>query len=142
MLINIFLPKYNWIFQCYMCVILLFNLGIFYFYVGEINKKINISNNNKSKEIGTNYKYMFKKIIKISKNPIIFSHQLKQINKISTNNTKYEQNIIFLKNFFQSDSTFKYYKKIKKIKKILRKNNFDSEHDFMDVIARLMCINF
>ena len=137
-IINFFL-KYNYIFKYYLCIILFFNLMMFYNFTfkilkkNKINNKLNLTNN-------INLSSMFKKLTKISNNPIIFEYQLEQINKIDYNSKKFIQyknnfiNIYEEKNFL----IYKYYKKIKN-KLINKKYNMK---DIDDIIIKLLCINF
>lgn len=137
-IINFFL-KYNFIFKYYLCIILFFNLMMFYNFTfkilkkNKINNKLNLTNN-------INLSSMFKKLTKISNNPIIFEYQLEQINKIDYNSKKFIQyknnfiNIYEEKNFL----IYKYYKKIKN-KLINKKYNMK---DIDDIIIKLLCINF
>ncbi len=137
----IFFFNHNWIFNCYLFIILLFNIFMFYNFAYIIpnanRKKTNIYYNN---DISFKYNLMFKKLIKISKNPIIFEYQLEQINKINPISNKiiqyknYIQNIYNLKN--KKNSTYKNYKKIKKTLLEKKLKNID------DIIIKLLYINF
>lgn len=84
--------------------------------------------------------FMFKKLVKISKNPIIFEYQLEQINKFlpDTNKyIKYQKYIQYINNFDnKNNSVYKYYKKIKQT---LIKNKLS---DVDEIIIKLLCVNF
>ena len=136
-----FFYNHNWIFKCYLITILLFNIFMFYYFVYIIpnpNKKN--SNIYTKNDINFKYNLMFKKLIKISKNPIIFEYQLEQINIINPISNKiiqYKndiQNIYNLKN--KKNSTYKNYKKIKKTLLEKKLKNID------DIIIKLLYINF
>jgi hypothetical protein len=136
-----FFYNHNWIFKCYLITILLFNIFMFYYFVYIIpnpNKKN--SNIYTKNDINFKYNLMFKKLIKISKNPIIFEYQLEQINIINPISNKiiqYKndiQNIYNLKN--KKNSTYKNYKKIKKT--LLEKKLINID----DIIIKLLYINF
>lgn len=146
-IINFFL-KYNFIFKYYLCFILFFNLMMFYNFTfkilkkNKINNKLNLTNN-------INLSSMFKKLTKISNNPIIFEYQLEQINKIDSNSKKfiqYKNNFINIYEEKKNDNIkkeknfliYKYYKKIKN-KLINKKYNMK---DIDDIIIKLLCINF
>jgi hypothetical protein len=114
---------------------------MFYYFVYIIpnpNKKN--SNIYTKNDINFKYNLMFKKLIKISKNPIIFEYQLEQINIINPISNKiiqYKndiQNIYNLKN--KKNSTYKNYKKIKKT--LLEKKLINID----DIIIKLLYINF
>jgi hypothetical protein len=140
--INFFLT-YNWIFKCYLLLLLIFNIFMFYNFIFVSSNTIEntkIYINNDIIDIHTKYNMIFKKLIKISKNPIIFEYQLEQINKILQNTDKYIkcQRDIYNINYSENKniSVYKNYKKIKKIllkRKILNVN---------EIIIKLICINF
>lgn len=132
----IFFLNYNWVFKYYMVLLLVFNLSIFYNFVYFLNNE-NKTTNNENKPI-INLKYMFKKIIKITKNPIIFEYQLKQINKITINSNKYVkyENIIQNVKNMDEKTINKYYKKIKQILSERKLTNIN------EIIIKLLCVNF
>ena len=139
----IFFLTYNWIFKYYLSFLLIFNIFLFYNFIFLIpkskNKNYEISFNNNNETI-TKYDFLFKKLVKISKNPIIFEYQLEQINKFlpDTNNYikyhKYIQDINNKKN--KKYSAYKYYKKIKQT---LIKNKLSNVDE---IIIKLLCVNF
>ena len=147
-----FLFVNNWIFKCYLCLLLLFNILMFYIFAFEniyTNKKTiqnNIYGKDNSTDIDANtdivirYIFMFKKIIKIAKNPIIFEYQLKQIEKIDKNSNKYNQyrkDLEKIKNNKKSLKIQQYYQNIKKI--LLSSNN---KNKVDETIIKFFCINF
>lgn len=130
----IFFLTHNWIFKCYLSFLLIFNIFMFYNFV-YIIPETNITNNECI--------FMFKKLIKISKNPIIFEYQLEQINKIIPDTTKYIKYQKYIQNMNNLDnsnnsnnSTYKYYSKIKQT---LIKNKLLNVDE---IIIKLLCINF
>lgn len=138
MLINIFLPEYNWIFKYYLLSILLFNLSIIYNFIFRIPTKIN-SINFLNDNVEDKYIFMFKKIIKIAKNPIIFEYQLKQIKTANINDNKYNQYKKYLKKVKNKQNNL--YKQYKILKKIFYKKNV-SHTEFDEILIKLLCVNF
>lgn len=130
----IFFLTHNLIFKYYLSLLLIFNIFMFYNFVYIIPKtnKTNITNNECI--------FMFKKLIKISKNPIIFEYQLEQINKIIPDTTKYIKYQKYIQNMNNLDNsnnlTYKYYSKIKQT---LIKNKLLNVDE---IIIKLLCINF
>lgn len=146
--INFFLT-HNWIFKCYLLLLLIFNVFMFYnflFVSSNIIKNKKIYANNDIIDIidiidiDTKYNTIFKKLIKISKNPIIFEYQLEQINKILSNTDKYikcQMDIYNINNLEKKNiSVYKNYQKIKKILLRRKLSNID------EIIIKLICINF
>lgn len=140
--INFFLT-YNWIFKCYLLLLLIFNIFMFYNFVFVSSNTIEnttIYTNNDINDIDTKYNMIFKKLIKISKNPIIFEYQLEQINKILQNTNKYikcQRDIYNINN--TENKNISVYKNYKKIKKILLKRKILNVNEIM---IKLICINF
>ena len=147
-----FILEYNLILKYYLCILLFFNTLILLNFILRIsNTKILINNNcndlnslnNSDNNIDLKYCLMFKKLIKITKNPIIFEYQLEHIknpNKDLYKYNKYKKVIsnisdISNKKFTQ---TKKYYKNLKKIllKKKYNKKNINN------ILIKLICINF
>lgn len=112
-------------------MILIFNVFVF------LNFAFIVPNANNNMNKNMNYNLMFKKLIKISNNPIIFEYQLEQINKINNiRNIQYKNDIQYICNFSNKKKTYKNYKKIKKI--LLEKNLTDID----ETIIKLLHINF
>lgn len=140
-IINFFLIN-NFFFKFYLCMILLLNTFVFYKFIFEIfyNNKMNNKNNNIENLDEKKYCLMYKKLVKISKNPIIFEYQLEQIKKISINSIKFIEYKDYIKtiNVNKNLLLLKYHKQIDKIlidKKYEKKN-------INDIIIKLFCINF
>lgn len=138
--INFFLT-YNWIFKWYLLLLLIFNIFMFYnfVFIGS-NTITNTKIYNDIINIDTKYNMIFKKLIKISKNPIIFEYQLEQINKILQNTDKYvkcQRDICNITN--SKKKNISVYKNYKKIKKILLKRKMLNVNE---IIIKLICINF
>lgn len=134
-----FLFVYNWIFKMYLILILLFNIYIFIkFALPMLNKnelnKIAYNNDKNNDE----YLLMFKKLIKITNNPIIFEYQLEQskkIDKVCDKYIKYKKLINDITdNNINCNDLKKYYIKILKILSRCGKND--------DMLIKLLCINF
>lgn len=134
-----FLFVYNWIFKMYLILILLFNIYIFIkFALPMLNKnelnKIAYNNDKNNDE----YLLMFKKLIKITNNPIIFEYQLEQskkIDKVCDKYIKYKKLINDITdNNINCNDLKKYYIKMQKILTKYNKND--------DTLIKLLCINF
>ena len=152
--------KFQIFFRYYLSVIFFINLYIFYIFIIDklINLKKNINNNGieDGKNINNDggirdvdvdvddnkYCQMFKKIKKITNNPIIFEYQITQSDKIDITSNKYIKYSKELdkinKHKYQYIKSHKYLKKIKKI--LLHKNKFNISD--IDIIIKLMYINF
>lgn len=140
--VNFFLT-YNWIFRYYLSFLLIFNVSMFYNFVFLIpkskNKNYEISSNDNS-EIITKYDLMFKKLVKISKNPIIFEYQLEQINKFLPNPNNYIKYQKYIQDINDLDNkNNSVYKNYKKIKQTLIKNKLLNVDE---IIIKLLCVNF
>lgn len=137
-----FFLTYNWIFKCYLLILLIFNIFMFYNFFYKMMKTNGFNGFNRSNGKKTDYIFMFKKLLKISKNPIIFEYQLEQINKFMPDKNKYvryQKHIQYINNLDdKNNSVCKYYKKIKNI---LEKKNLVNSHADV-IIIKLMCINF
>lgn len=135
--------NYNWIFKYYLMMLLMFNIMMFYIFAFLIpeTKRSNpqIVFGDDSKTI-FEYNFMFKKLIKISKNPIIFEYQLEQINKFLPDTNKYLKHKKYIQNINNSNnsnnSVYKYYNKIKQT---LIKNKLSNVDE---IIIKLLCVNF
>jgi len=91
-------------------------------------------------DIDTKYNTIFKKLIKISKNPIIFEYQLEQINKILPNTDKYIKYQRYICNINKSKKkNISVYKNYIKITKILLKIKILNVNE---IIIKLIWINF
>lgn len=140
--VNFFLT-HNWIFKYYLTILLMFNIFMFCNFVFLIpkgkNTKCEITLNDNNETI-TKYDFMFKKLVKISKNPIIFEYQLEQINKFLPNTNKYikyQKHIQDINNLDNKNNSV--YKHYKKIKQTLIKNNLSNVDE---IIIKLLCVNF
>jgi hypothetical protein len=137
---------YNWIFKYYLMMLLIFNIMMFYNFAFLIHetKRSNPQTvfENESKTI-FEYNVMFKKLVKISKNPIIFEYQLEQINKFFPDTNKYIKHKKYIQNINNynnsnnsNNSVYKYYNKIKQT---LIKNKLSNVDE---IIIKLLCVNF
>jgi len=134
---------YNWIFKYYLMMILIFNIMMFYNFAFLIpktkrsNPQIVFEDDRKTI---FEYNVMFKKLVKISKNPIIFEHQLEQINKFFPDTKKYLKHKKYIQNINNSNnsnnSVYKYYNKIKQTLIKNKLSNVDK------IIIKLLCVNF
>ena len=134
---------YNWIFKYYLMMILIFNIMMFYNFAFLIpktkrsNPQIVFEDDRKTI---FEYNVMFKKLVKISKNPIIFEHQLEQINKFFPDTNKYLKHKKYIQNINGSNnsnnSVYKYYNKIKQTLIKNKLSNVDK------IIIKLLCVNF
>lgn len=139
----IFFLTHNWIFKYYLWFLLIFNIFMFYNFVFLIPKTKNtdceIVFDDDGKTI-EKYDFMFKKLVKISKNPIIFEYQLKQIDKFLPNTNKYIKYQKYVQHINKLDnsnnSVCKYYKNIKQT---LIKNKLSNVDE---IIIKLLCVNF
>jgi len=127
-----------------MCILVLFNLIIFYFFGYTFffkTRKIN-NNNLPLDTIDYNLKYsiFFKKILKIINNPIIFEYQLKQLEKINSNSNKFIEHTKFL-NDIKNNKNLKTKKYYKKIINSLHQITSD-ENKKINILTKLLCINF
>ena len=129
-LINFFLNN-NLIFKYYFILLLLFNIFIF------CNLVFRVSNFNNNINIDVKYNLIFKKLIKISKNPIIFDYQLKQMDKIDYKSNKYIQCKKYINNI--NNKKISIYENYKKIIKILAKKKLSNIND---ILIKLLYINF
>lgn len=142
--------KFQIFFKYYLSVIFFLNIYIFYIFI--INKIIkfkknitdvnNIDNIDDIISYDNKYCQMFKKIIKILNNPIIFEYQLTQSDKIDINTNKYIKYYKELNKINKYNEKYiKSHKYLDKIKKILsRKNKYNITN--IDIITKLLYINF
>lgn len=141
MIIIDYLIKYHFIFRIYMFILMLFNLMIFYFFcLKKIYKNDSVLDN-----IDYDLKYfiLFKKILNIINNPIIFEYQLKHSHKIDSNSDKFIEYYKFLnyvqnKNFTKITKSKKYYRKIIK----LLQPHYSNKNEKIIILTKLLCINF
>lgn len=145
MLIINYLLKYNWIFKYYLCLIFFLNIFIFYFFFirdfFKSNKVNELDGSVNDDILNLKYSIIFKKIIKIINNPIIFEYQLKQLKKINVKSDKYIQYQLDLNKITKFDLNIKskiYYTKIKD----LLSTNTNNNNNIDDILIKLMCINF
>jgi hypothetical protein len=137
--------KYNLIFKIYLVFIFFFNLLIFYFFGIKkyfINQEKNKDINSITENFDLEYSLIFKKILKILNNPIIFEYQIKQSNKIDTTSHKFIESykcvyhiVNNLTKFYKSK---KYYIKINK----LLSYDYPNDHEKIIILTKLICINF
>jgi hypothetical protein len=120
-----------------------FVFGKFNTNIKNIDHDINLNHDD---NIDLKYHSMFKKLVKISKNPIIFEYQLEQIEKLKHNLNKYNQYNQYKKDFKDicdiNNKKFIYSRKYYQyLKKILIKKKYNHKN-INNILIKLLCINF
>lgn len=157
MIIFNYLLKYNWIFRYYLLILFFFNLILFYIFAIKRffnNEQVDNTKQIDTKQIDTKqidtkqidtdldlkYCLMFKKIINIINNPIIFDYQLEQSQKINIISDKYIQYHKYLLEIhnYKFTKSYIYYKKAKKKLSIYYKSDIEKNN----ILTKLFCINF
>lgn len=138
-----FLFVHNWIFKIYLTLIFFLNIYICVKFALPILNKNNLTNIMHNEDNNySEYLMMFKKLIKITNNPIIFEYQLEQSKKIDEECEKYikYKKVISnmtndtINNYNNYNNLKKYYMKIQKILSRYNKND--------DTLIKLLYINF